>query len=353
MRQSWDMKQGDRVGVKDAPCRLPAQQSGVAATLHLSFLAFLVALWCVEAVAADRTPEEHLARMSESLQSLSYEGTIVYLHGHKLEALRIFHRVEEGQVRERLVSLNGPVRTLTRENGRVTCELSSSRPISIQGHGAGKDILRAWTLDPAALHDHYRVHSLGTARVAGRQTEVVGIAPRDSLRYGYRFYLDEESGLPLKSDLMGEQSDPIEQIMFTSLDLLPSQEPGRTAAAPVPRRQGAESRHRPGSEGVPPDALPWQFDFLPPGFTLVMQDNWRDTGGPPVEHLVLSDGLASVSVYVEREPRERLEGGTRIGAVHAVGKQVSGHQITVVGEVPFETVDAVLAGIRWVPGVGQ
>jgi len=66
---------------------------------------------------------------------------------------------------------------------------------------------------------------------------------------------------------------------------------------------------------------------------------------------VLSDGLASVSVYVEAgNPREGLEGGTHIGAVHAVGKRVSGHQITVVGEVPPETVETVLAGIRHVSG---
>ena len=70
-----------------------------------------------------------------------------------------------------------------------------------------------------------------------------------------------------------------------------------------------------------------------------------------MQHLVLSDGLASVSVYVESDPQaEGLEGGTRIGAVHAAGRRISGHQVTVVGEVPLETVEAVLAGIRRIPG---
>ena len=65
-----------------------------------------------------------------------------------------------------------------------------------------------------------------------------------------------------------------------------------------------------------------------------MHDKSRDAAGQPVVHFVLSDGLASVSVYVESDPQEGLEGATRIGAVHAAGDRVSGHQVTVVGEVP-------------------
>jgi len=77
-----------------------------------------------------------------------------------------------------------------------------------------------------------------------------------------------------------------------------------------------------------------------------MHDNWHDTGGQLAEHFVLSDGLASVSVYVESDPQGGLEGDTRIGAIHAAGRRVAGHQVTVVGEVPLQTVEAVLAGIR-------
>lgn len=290
---------------------------------------------------------EQLARMSDALRSLSYEGTLVYLHDNKLETLRIVHRIEDGQVSEQLVSLNGPVRTLTREKGKVTCELADSHPISVQGHRIGRDMLHARTIDPVGIADHYLVHPLGSARVAGRQTDVVGIIPRDGLRYGYRFYLDRQSGLPLKSDLMGRQADPIEQIMFTSLTLSPSEHRGVDPEqfSSQSSESGVES-----AELVDPGSGPWQFTGLPPGFSLVMRDNWSDNAGQPVEHLVLSDGLASVSVYVESDPQEGLEGSTRIGAVHAAGNRVSGHQVTVVGEVPAATVDAVLAGIQHAGG---
>lgn len=304
----------------------------------------LCTLWSFYASASERPPSEQLARMSDALRSLSYEGTLVYLHDSKLETLRIVHRVENGQVHEQLVSMNGPVRTLTREKGNVTCELSNSRPISVPGHGVERDLLHARSIDPDDLADHYVVRAMGSARVAGRLTDVVDIAPRDGLRYGYRFYLDRESGLPLKSDLMGQESEPIEQIMFTSLQLQPppAHNPDASSAAPAPRKRDAAPRV--------PDSVPWQFVELPAGFTLVMHNNWRDAAGEPVAHFVFSDGLASVSVYVESDPEEGLQGATRIGAVHAAGDRVSGHQITVVGEVPSATVEAVLAGARHVEG---
>jgi len=238
--------------------------------LRLSRLLPLALIWLTQATAAEPSsglgPIEQLARMADALRSLSYEGTLVYLHGNRLESLRVVHRVEDGWIQEHLVALNGPIRTLTRGKGGVTCALSASRSISVPGHGPGKDVLRAGVPDFGALRDHYGIHPLGEARVAGRYTQVVGVTPRDRLRYGYRFYLDRESGLPLKSDLMGQRTEPIEQVMFTSLDLLPSRGAASTVD-PVPRQR------RYGLEPPIPDSLPWRFDALPPGFSLVMHND--------------------------------------------------------------------------------
>jgi len=124
--------------------------------------------------------------------------------------------------------------------------LADSHSISVLEHGFEKDMLRARMPDLSALRDHYGVYPLGEAQVAGRYTQVVGVSPRDRLRYGYRFYLDRESGLPFKADPMGQWTDPIEQVMFTSLDLdlLPSGRLYRrfgAAATPV-RTRAFDSR---------------------------------------------------------------------------------------------------------------
>jgi len=314
--------------------------NGMTARLYV-ILATITLFFSAKAAADGETAAEQLARMADAMRSLSYEGTLVYLHDNRLEALRIEHRIEGGQAHERLFSLNGPLRTVTRDQDRVTCELPNSHPISVHRRGLAQEVLRSKTIDVDLLASHYLVHPLGAARVAGRQTDVVGIIPRDNLRYGYRFYLDSESGLPLKSDLMGDEAEPIEQIMFTSLDLLSDE----TDAAPLPASRGGLAPSAQ-NKAVEESAGVWHFVGLPPGFELVMHDQLRDGGGQPVEHFVLSDGLASVSVYVEGDEAEGLDGATRIGAVHAAGGRVAGHQVTVVGEVPEKTVGVVLSGIR-------
>lgn len=337
------MKRGNNGLAAEGLTWIGGQSSPSPRAMRCSLLLILaVGVWA-QAAASGRSVEEQLERMSIALRSLSYEGTLVYSHDGRLETLRIVHRIEDGRAHERLESLNGPLRTMTRERGQVTCRLSGDHRISVQPQGLGADLLRSRSIDITVLSPHYLVHPLGSARVAGRQTEVVGIIPRDSLRYGYRFYLDTESGLPLRSDLMGSEASPIEQLMFTSLTLDPVQLPAGTIAP----EQGPER------VPVSKELGPWRFGPLPPGFELVMVDRSPDAAGDLVEHFLLSDGLASVSVYVENGAEDGLTGGSRIGAIHAAGGKVAGHQITVVGEAPAGTVRAVLAAVVHTGGDGR
>jgi sigma-E factor negative regulatory protein RseB len=318
---------------------------------RVAFAALSAAI--ISAPAVGSSPADHLERMVSALRSLSYEGTLVYLRDNRLEALRVLHRVEDdGRAHEQILTLNGPVRSLVRDHDQVTCELPDTLPISVRRSGIASDILRSRLIDTEAISPHYLIHPLGSARVAGRHTQVVGIIPRDDLRYGYRFYLDEESGLPLKSDLMGEDPEPIEQIMFTSLNLLPGGTHVATAGAEAHALPGAEpppNAGPPHQAGQPPawETSAWRFAALPDGFQVVMNDRWADTSGSMVEHIVLSDGLASVSVYVESGAEEGLAGATRMGAIHALGRRVADHQVTVVGEVPAKTIEATLDGLRY------
>lgn len=159
-----------------------------------------------------------LESMNRALRSLNYEGTLVHLSENRLETLHLVHRVDGGRIQERLVSLSGPVRAVTRERDRVTCVMPDGHPISVKSH-AGRNLLRSDRIDPVVLADRYQILIEGVARVAGRDADVLAIKPRDGLRYGYRFHLDRATALPLKSDLIDQMGEPIEQLMFTSLVL--------------------------------------------------------------------------------------------------------------------------------------
>ncbi|AUB80948.1 MucB/RseB C-terminal domain-containing protein [Candidatus Thiodictyon syntrophicum] len=286
-----------------------------------------------------------LERMTRALRTLDYQGTLVYLIDNRLETLYLTHRIAQGRVQERLVSLSGPVRTLDRERDRVTCLLPDAQPLSVARHAAPS---RSATgpIDPVALAGRYHIEVRGAARVAGRDASVLMIRPRDQLRYGYQFYLDRATGLPLKSDLINAQGEAIEQLLFTSIDL-GSETP---SAAPAAAAQGSAARSAGAPETLPqspPAPTRWRFDGRPPGFELAAHDLMEDGQGAAVEHFVFSDQLSSYSLFIEPGAADGLRGGTRIGAVHAAGGLVNGHQVTAVGEVPAATVAAAVAGLGW------
>jgi len=145
--------------------------------------------------------------------------------------------------------------------------------------------------------------------------------------------------LPLKTDLMGGADEPIEQVMFTSLDL----DVDAGAAPVLVPGASVEDQQSPPATAA---ASPWRFEQLPSGFELLMHQA-KAGSSANIEHFLLSDGLAAVSVYIEPDDGAGLQGKTHIGAIHAIGGRVAGHQVTVVGEVPEATVATVLAAIRY------
>lgn len=107
--------------------------------------------------------------------------------------------------------------------------------------------------------------------------------------------------------------------------------------------------HRAADEQPPASTRRWEAEKLPPGYTLSAHMRRKlPARRQPVEHLVYSDGLAVVSVFVEPvndATQGALSGLTHMGAVHAYGKVVDGHQITVLGETPAMAVDMIGASV--------
>lgn len=290
-----------------------------------------------------------LMRMSQALTQLEYEGTLVYLHGHQLSTLRIAHRIENGQPRESLLALSGPIRAVARSDQQVTCVLPDAHAISVPRHVPHATApLRPELPNIERLQPHYLIHALGRSRVAGRDTQVIGIIPRDDWRYGYRFFIDEATGLPLKTDLMDSAATPIEQVMFTEVDFF-DREPGRPARAPVPmpeRARGnavnAEGKHDRSARPIPGlEAGDWAFARLPAGYRVEAGDSVPIEGQQERRWFMISDGLSAVSVYIEPDHGRGLAGTKHIGAVNAAGRALDGHQITVVGEATLRTVQAI------------
>jgi sigma-E factor negative regulatory protein RseB len=173
---------------------------------------------------------------------------------------------------------------------------------------------------------------------------VVNIQPRDAFRYGYRLWIDKESMLLLKSELRDKSGFPLEQIMFTELRVLetvPDEllQPG-VSGQNYTWYHSASSTER--GEDVREGR--WIVSWMPSGFS--MNEHERQAlvaSGKPVDHMVFSDGLASVSVFIEQldGEGEMAVGLSRMGGVNTYAKYLGDFQVTAVGEVPPATVQRI------------
>lgn len=302
---------------------------------------------------ADDVPhvKQWLDRMTLAVDKLTYQGTFVYFRNGQMESMRVLHQADDKGVRERLISLNGTPREILRDNDTVYCVIPENRSVLIDTQLTERifpSIPADQVFNPKA---RYRFTLGPTDRIAKLNAQIVEINPRDPHRYGYRLWLEEETGMLLKSTLLNERGDVVEQLMFIEIDLgtpidaeqlMPTSLPEGFRRVETPlRTQSVASRTGKGS--------PWLARVkVPTGFMLSSHKSSRvQEAQPPAEHLVFTDGLASISVYVEPETErtEALFGLTSMGAMHAYGVRYQGFRITVVGEVPPRTVEFVARSV--------
>ncbi|OGT89912.1 MAG: hypothetical protein A2514_00595 [Gammaproteobacteria bacterium RIFOXYD12_FULL_61_37] len=301
-------------------------------------------------VRAGEDVHQWLERMNRAMRQLSYEGELIYQHDRRVEVLSLVHTVGGGLERERITSLNGHPREVIRDNESVTCILPGMKAVSVdprRGSGGFPSLL---PLSAEELSDVYSLSLAGEGRVAGRGARILDIRPRDRLRYGHRLYLDVEQGLPLKLDMLDGEGEPIAQIMFSRLKV----DPGipYEASGPSLQTEGYSLiKHEKGAAGPMEKAFNWSFSRLPKGFRVNNQEVRREEiNGDWQEHVVVTDGLANVSVYVEkRKAGGDLEGPSRMGAVSAFGRRSGNGQITAVGEAPVETVRLIAEAVEFTP----
>ena len=315
-----------------------------------TFLLTAILITVVTPVAADPAME-WIQKMSGAMRNLSYRGNFVYLHDDQIESMEISHIKDSNGERERLVSLNGEAREVIRDNNNLTCIWPSSKEVVV-------DAVRKNSFSPifvpediARLGMFYEMKLLGKERIAGKDTVIVHIIPKDKLRYGMKFWINEKNGLMMKSSLLDHRNRELEQVMFTSISLLDEKAKLVPAAAPQFDEGFTLIRyHRGGSLSVFNADENWQLNKIPQGFrreTVLM----RKLPGTSnfIQQMVYTDGLASLSVFIERSSNDTSSGITSMGAVNAFIRIVNDYSVTAIGEVPAITVKRVAESVFYQP----
>ncbi|HWW19999.1 MAG TPA: MucB/RseB C-terminal domain-containing protein [Steroidobacteraceae bacterium] len=299
------------------------------------------------AQAADDDPRYWLARTDQALSKLNYEGVFVHEHGGDTETLRVIHRVGSDGVSERLLSMDGSGREFIRRGTQLTCYLPDKRVVLVEKSSDSGLLLASLPRLEAGAAGQYQITELTRTRASGRPVRVIAITPMDELRYGYRVWVDEASAMPLKTQLRSRSGEVLEQLVFTDLRL--QRHISERELQPAVDTRGFTFVHQDNdSTDTSPLSVSWQAAMLPPGFTMTTSARQVLPGGP-VEHLVFTDGMASVSVFVEvgRDPgTAQRDDAARLGTSSAYSTTVQGYRVTAVGEVPPDTVRAIALSIR-------
>lgn len=305
------------------------------------------------AAPAAEAPRAMLERMANAVEYLNYEGTLVHLHGGDSSVLHITHQVQDGQVTEK-ITCEDAGRQLIRNKDEVTGIFPDQHAVLVEprdGRAEPSSPLRGRLPGAASIDDSLYLLSMAPPeRIAGRDTRGIVIRPRDGFRYGYRIWLDRATYMPLKTQLVDEQDRVLEQLLFTQI-VLPERIPASAVKPTVATGAYAVRRAAKAATGPATDqaGAQWTVMALPPGFRLTVR---KAQPAPDalngLRHIVYSDGLATVSLFVEPAvaASEQAEGLSQIGAANAYTTSIDGYMVTAIGEVPARTVEMFAGSAR-------
>ena len=310
---------------------------------------FAVSLTVAATFAADASAEDAarwLERSAQAARTMNYAGTIVYQHNGHVETSRLVHMVDGGNEQEKLVSLDGPAREVIRSSNEVRCYFPDAKIIRIEPRTFRNVFPSLSTEQLRNLGQYYETRMVVSERVAGRWTQVVTFEPKDGLRYGHKFWADALTGLLLKARLVDDRGEVVEQFAFT--DVAINEKVDRDMVKPSWATAPPDWQVKQGSYGeMLPRETGWTVGKLPGGFQKIME-GYRTLRGKrePVVHLVYSDGLVAVSVFVEPlTPASAPTGVSQQGGLNVYTTKNEDQLITVLGEAPPAAVRQIAQSV--------
>jgi sigma-E factor negative regulatory protein RseB len=297
-----------------------------------------LAMLFVAPFAAAQEATALLARAATAARLLNYTGTLVYQHAGRVETTRLVHLNEGGSEFEKLVNLEGPAREVIRSKGEVRCYYPDAKVVRIEPRTFRNAFPSLSAQQQKALTEYYELRKAEADRVAGLDVQAWIFEPKDGLRYGQKLWFERATGLLLKARIQNERNEPVEQFTFT--DIAIGAKVDREMVRPSwPPEPPAWQVHDAGPAEADAADTGWTVTAAPPGFSRVAE-GYRTLRGKraPVAHIVYSDGLVAVSVFVETASGVHPVGLLQQGGVNVFVRDADGYVVTALGEAPAMTI---------------
>jgi sigma-E factor negative regulatory protein RseB len=316
-------------------------------TYARTWLLATAVLLCMETrlvIAADG-PNEWLGRMAVALQKTNYAGTVIRTKSGETEALKVVHQVVDGVINEKVVVQEGNNLEIIRNGNEVHCILPEKRSVLVETWNDQSSLFSALPSDEIRFGNEYDLSVVREDRVAGRKAVLLAIRPHDEFRFGHRIWLDRDTAFPLRTELIDRDGSLIEEVKFADISL----ESGFSPEALAPSMSLENfTWHEGGANRINLDVTTdWVCDDLPPGFRVISTKTEEMAGADePLTHILYSDGLANVSVFIGATRNRKIARRSSIGGSNAYSILIDGHRITAVGEVPAATVQRIASSMR-------
>lgn len=301
--------------------------------------------------AETRALNDWLMRLHEASRKRAYVGTFVMSSGGTMTSAKIWHVCEGNQQMERVEMLTGAPRSIFRHNDQVVTFIPDHKLVRSERReslGFFPELLES---ADSHIADFYKVRQEGVDRVAGVEANIVTLLPKDRLRFGYRVWTERKSGLVVKLQTLDIDGKLLEQAAFSELEI----------DAPVRmdkllQMMGKVEGYRvekPVAVKTTASAEGWALKVPVAGFKSMscykrpLAASHVASAGEPFQW-VFSDGLASVSIFVEPLDRQRQyrESALSLGATHTMTRMIDPYWVTVMGEVPRTTLVLFANGLE-------
>lgn len=297
--------------------------------------------------ATDEALWQVLQKAAVAAHALSYQGIFVYQAGQQSKSVQITHFFNgKGEFARNVVLDGSPREVFSQGNDLVIFNPKNEKVVIEKRHGQNMfPAILPTNLD--VIKESYLLRAGELERVAGRQAKMLFLEPKDNLRYGYRLWIDTEYGLLLKSVTFNSRNEIMDSIAFNQLGLLntlnldwfqPNIDNKKNYVMENETATIADNR-------VP---TAWTIKELPAGYRKVDQMIRMVHGKSlPVTQMVFSDGLASVSLFIEPVTKKNKPrtGHKVVGNTSFYANVTNGYQVTVVGEVPEVTVAQIAKAV--------
>ena len=289
-------------------------------------------------------PVDWLSKMGAALDEASYRGIIIREQDSRTDTFKIFRTLRDGVIRQRLVRQDGDGIEIIRNGNEVHCVLPEKRAVLVEDWNGQGTLFSAIPEDVDALTDAYEFAISGKDRVAGRKAVIVSITPKDGLRFAHRLWLDMQTGFPLKSERADEQGQLVDRIRFADIEIgVELSELELSSGHPLGNFKWYPAVQTGRSEAT----FDWHSDGLPAGYRKESGHvETLDASTTVVTHIVYTDGLSRVSVFIKPGDGNTSTTRAQLGNAHSYSMLKGEFRVTAVGEAPPAAVEQIALSMQ-------